>query len=145
MRGIFFYDGDCGFCQWSAEKLRALTEGELDVRPAWVGKSRRDLPAHVDREVQRRIAREAVYWRTENAGDVVEGGAFEFFGGHRAIALALQDHGRSSAIRVMGRVIVAPGVAFVAKHIYAIVAANRYKLVPLVGQQACAVPGAHSD
>lgn len=115
------------------------------MRPAWVGKSRRDLLARVDREVQRRIAREAVYWRAENADDAVGDGALEFFGGHRAIALALQDHGRSSAIRVMGRVIVVPGVASVAKHIYAIVAANRHKLGPLVGQQACVVPGTHGD
>lgn len=110
------------------------------MRPAWVGKSRRDLPAHVDREVQRRIAREAVYWRTENADDAVGAGALEFFGGHRAIAYALQGHGRNGAIRLMGRLITTPGVAFVAKHIYSIVAANRHKLGPLVGQQACTVP-----
>ena len=110
------------------------------MRPAWVGKSRRDLPAHVDREVQARIAREAVYWRTENAGDVVEAGALEFFGGQCAIAYALREHGRSGTIRAMGRLITTPGVAFVAKQIYSIVAANRHKLGPLVGQQACTVP-----
>lgn len=140
MQGIFFYDGDCGFCQWSAEKLRALTGERLDVRPAWVGRSQGDLPARVDREVQERIGREAVYWQAKNAGDVVVAGKFEFFGGHRAIAYALKEHGRNGAIRLMGRLVAAPGVAFVAKHIYAIVAANRHKLGPLVGQQACTVP-----
>lgn len=31
----FYFDGDCGFCQWAAEKLQKLTTDGLDIAPAY--------------------------------------------------------------------------------------------------------------
>lgn len=130
----FFYDGDCGFCQWSAERLRGLTNGELEVRPAWVGRSQTPVPTAVERRVQQRIATEAVYWRGGAGGEP------ELFGGHRAIGMALADHGHTTAVRLTGRALNAPVISLMAKLVYRGVARYRHKLGPLVGVQACALP-----
>lgn len=36
MQPIFFYDRDCGFCEWASEKLDGLTDG-LAIKPATLG------------------------------------------------------------------------------------------------------------
>lgn len=164
-RRVFFYDGDCGFCQWSAHRLRELTGQTLEIRPAWVGRVQTSVPPEIDRAVQQHIANEAVYWspatleqsgegrdrregaagRGESGGlgetrESGESGAFDVFGGHRAIARALRENGGNRFIKWSGRVIELPGVSFVAALVYRLVAVNRHKLGPLVGERACALP-----
>lgn len=138
-QGIFFYDGDCGFCQWSANKLCELTDERLEIRPAWVGRSQPSLPATVDGGVQERIEREAVYWslksEVKGAGDDPA-----LFGGHRAIARVLEECGRTLGIRAIGCVIALPVISPATGVVYRVIARYRHKLGPLVGEQACALP-----
>lgn len=139
VQGTFFYDGDCGFCQWSANKLRELTGERLEIRPAWVGRSQPGLPAAVDRGVQERIECEAVYWSLKSEVEKA-GHAPALFGGHRAIARVLEECGRRPWIRAIGRVIALPVISPAAGVVYRVIACYRHKLGPLVGEQACALP-----
>lgn len=114
----FYYDGDCGFCQWSARKLTGFAD--VDVQPAWAKRAPVEVAPHIERF--------AVY-----VGDDVQLG-------HRAIAAALRNHGRNSAWRLAGRVLDLRVLSPLFAGVYRLVAMNRHKLGPLVGEEACAIP-----
>lgn len=113
----FYYDGDCGFCQWSARNLGRFAD--ITVKPAWKG--------HAPAEVEPHIERYAVY-----VGE-------EVLKGHKAIAAVLHEHGRTGAWRAAGRVLGLRVMSPFFASIYRLIAMNRHKLGPLVGEQSCAI------
>lgn len=142
MTSTFFFDGDCGFCQWSAEKLQQLTggavgSGELAIRPAWTG-GHPGTPARVAAH----IATHAVYARCHgeaSSGEGTKNYAVQILLGHKGIGQCLRDHGANKAVRGAGRVLTFPLLFPLFAGIYRLVALNRHKLGPLVGVQACRI------
>lgn len=119
MRPTLLYDADCGFCMRAAEKVPTL---RLDV--AIDSLQAVDLAAlgvSADRAVT-----EMPFVHAD--GSVVYG--------HRAIAAALRTG--PAPLRVIGRVIAAPGVDPLARLIYGWVARHRQQLPG--GTAACAIP-----
>ena len=112
---IIVYDGDCAFCRcsvdWARRRLRA------DVRyVAWQSADLVELGLTAD------ACRAAVQW--------VEGG--RVMSGHRAVAALLRRAGRPW--RVLGVAIDWPVLRPVARAAYAVVKANRSRLVHLCRQ-----------
>ena len=103
----FYYDGDCGFCQWSARKLTGLAEVDIN-------------PAHLDDF--------AVY----------ESGESKQLG-HKAIGAVLKLHGRAKLTRAAGSVLLFRPLTPLFAGVYRLVAMNRHKLGPLVGEESCAI------
>ena len=116
--GTLIFDGDCGFCTTSAGWARRIAPG-IDVVP-W---QLTDLDAL---GVFEAAAREAVQY-VDNDGHVS--------GGAAAIACLLVDRG--SGWRLVGRLMLQPGVRSVAAWVYKKVADNRYRLPG--GTPACRV------
>jgi predicted DCC family thiol-disulfide oxidoreductase YuxK len=107
---IVVFDGECGFCRctvsWAKRRLR--TDAQF---AAWQ-----------DIEV------EAVGLTVKACQDAVQWvGATGIFGGHRAVALLLQS--AQFPWRLIGRLIDVPGLRLVSRVTYAIVKANRSRLV----------------
>lgn len=128
----FYFDGDCGFCQWSAGKLEKLmgagpstTERPaLTVRPAWAS-GRAETPERIAQE----ISDHAVY----------VDGAGELWLGHKAIGRCLSDHGAYRIARLAGTVLGMRVLSPAFAGIYKVIALNRHRLGPLVGEQACRI------
>jgi predicted DCC family thiol-disulfide oxidoreductase YuxK len=116
---VLVYDGDCGFCTTCARFLERIgSEAEI---VAW---QLTDLPALGITEEQ---AADAVQW-VELDGTVRSG--------HEAIAAVL---GRAGSIwRVAARLLLLPGVSWLASRAYRWAADNRYRLPG--GTPACARP-----
>jgi predicted DCC family thiol-disulfide oxidoreductase YuxK len=121
MRGVLVFDGDCGFCTWSASQIARWSAGALDVVP-W---QRADLSGLGLTEAQCAVAVQFV-----DGDGVVSGGA--------AVARALQSCREPwrTAGRLLGLSVLAP----VVERGYAVVAANRHRLPG--GTPACAL---HDD
>ncbi|RAV33515.1 thiol-disulfide oxidoreductase DCC family protein [Corynebacterium heidelbergense] len=128
----FFYDANCGFCQRSANILRALTS-TVDIcpaRPDW------DLPTQVTSQ----ISDYAVYLPSGlRAGAKSDGPREEFVGGtprvnppvllgHEAIGAVLAEQGQTLRARLVGRLITFPPLRSVFAAGYRFVADNRYRL-----------------
>ncbi|WP_312096592.1 hypothetical protein [Corynebacterium dentalis] len=103
----FYYDGDCGFCQWSARKLTGLAD--VEIRPA-------------------RLDDFAIYDNGESK---------EL--GHKAIGAVLKQHGRAKWARAAGTVLLFRPLSPLFAGVYRLVAINRHKLGPLVGEESCAI------
>lgn len=112
------FDGDCAFC---TSCVRALER--IGPRAAIVPWQRADLPALGLSEQQ---AAAAVQWVGDD-GDVRSG--------HEAIAAALLS--ASGIWRPLGRLLLAPGVSWLAARAYRLIAANRHRLPG--GTPACAL------
>lgn len=137
----FFFDADCGFCQWAARQLQAVTAESVGVG---AGDALAIVPARVStapEQVARHIDRFAVYARSNTGRDPVEIAGL----GHRAIGLALREHGRCAFWRIAGRVLTWPIISPVLAGVYRLVAQNRHRLGPLVGEHACAVPSGRAE
>jgi predicted DCC family thiol-disulfide oxidoreductase YuxK len=118
-RPIFLYDGDCAFCTSCAGLLERIGPDAEIV--AW---QFADLAAVGVTEQQ---AIEAVQW-VEVDGAVRSG--------HEAIAAALNTSGR--IWKIVGHLILLPGVSWMASKAYRLVADNRYRLPG--STPACARP-----
>ncbi|MFE8938016.1 thiol-disulfide oxidoreductase DCC family protein [Streptomyces sp. NPDC007872] len=119
-RPVLVYDGDCGFCTTAARFTERRVRPRCDVVPWQFA----DLDAL---GVTRERAAYEVVWVTP-AGEVD--------GGSRAVAKALVSAGGIWALS--GRTLLLPGVRWVARRIYRVVAAHRHRLPG--GTPTCAVP-----
>jgi predicted DCC family thiol-disulfide oxidoreductase YuxK len=129
VRGVLVYDGDCGFCTKSADLLDRRVRPDASI-VAW---------QHTDLDrwgLTPEEAAAAVQWVSSD-GVVASG--------HRAVANVLGQGG--PGWRLLGRILLLPGVSWVAEKVYGWVAAHRYRLPG--GTPACRMapedrPGAGS-
>jgi len=116
-RPVLLYDGDCAFCTTSARVLERIGPDAEIV--AWQLTDLAELGMTEER------AAEAVQW-VEVDGTVRSG--------HEAIAAVLQTAG--GIWRIVGRVVLLPGISWMAARVYRLVADNRHRLPG--GTPACA-------
>jgi predicted DCC family thiol-disulfide oxidoreductase YuxK len=109
-RPLLLYDGDCAFCTSCAR----LVEGRVRPAAAVVPWQFADL---AELGVSEEQASSAVQW-VGPAGGVLSG--------HEAVAAMLATAG--PAWRLLGRLLVLPGVSPLAAKAYQLVAANRHRL-----------------
>ena len=120
-RPVLVYDGDCGFCTTCARFLERIGPDAEIV--AWQLTDLTELGVTEDE------AADAVQW-------VAPDGTVR--SGHEAIAAVLSSAGRIWGIA--GRLLVLPGVSWLASRAYRLTADNRYRLPG--GTPACARPRA---
>jgi predicted DCC family thiol-disulfide oxidoreductase YuxK len=113
------FDGDCGFCTTCVRQMRRLRNGADRVIP-W---QHADLPSLG-------LTPEECQDKVQHVGD--DG---RITSGHEAVAQLLLDSG---AWRPVGRLLLAPGVSWVAARAYAWISAHRTQLPG--GTPACALP-----
>jgi predicted DCC family thiol-disulfide oxidoreductase YuxK len=116
-RPVLIYDGDCGFCTTCARFLERIGP-DADI-VAW------QLTDLAELGLTEEQAADAVQW-------VAVDGTVR--SGHEAIAAVLSSVGR--IWRIPGRLIVLPGVSWLAARAYRLTADNRYRLPG--GTPACA-------
>lgn len=114
----FYFDADCGFCAWAAEKLARIADVSV------VGA--RSTNSNISAVVQHSIAVAAVF---------IEGNRVA--SGHRAIGEALYRYGNRAGWRCVGRVLLLPCPIW--GFVYRLVARYRHRLAPLVGARACRI------
>ncbi len=120
-RPVLVYDGDCGFCTSCARVLERI-EPDAEI-VAW------QLTDLAELGITEEQAADAVQW-VQIDGTVRSG--------HEAIAAILSTAGR--IWKVIGRMILLPGVSWIAAKAYRLVADNRYRLPG--STPACAVAAA---
>ncbi|GIH14317.1 thiol-disulfide oxidoreductase DCC family protein [Rugosimonospora africana] len=108
---ILVYDGDCGFCTHSVQRLRAALPAFPSAQP-WQSA---DLPAL---GLTRAEANAAVQWVGADGGRLA---------GARAFA-ALLRYQPVAALRLLGRLVDARPVRPLAAVVYRTIAAHRYRL-----------------
>lgn len=118
-RPVLLYDGDCAFCTTCARLVEKRIRPDADV-VAW---QFADLAAL---RVTAEQATDAVQW--VQADGVVRSG-------HEAIAAMLGSGGPIS--RLAGHFLILPGISWIARKVYALVAINRHRLPG--GTPACKV------
>lgn len=118
-RPVLVYDGDCGFCTRCVRVVERI-HANADI-VAWQFADLDDLG------LTQAEASDAVQW-VEPDGTVR--------GGHEAVAAILMNSGR--LWRPFGRVMLLPGVSWLAARVYRLVAHNRHRLPG--GTPACAMP-----
>ncbi|QJT01401.1 DUF393 domain-containing protein [Streptomyces asoensis] len=118
---VLAYDGDCGFCQASVDRIRDLAAPALEAVP-W-----QFLPAESTAPHLERLDREVLLLR---GGTVLAGGA-------DALARWLATS-PSAAYRTLSAVLRLPGVRVCARVVYRWVSRNRHRLPGAT--PACAVP-----
>ncbi len=116
-RPVLLYDGDCAFCNRCARVL-ARIEPDAEI-VAW------HLTDLAGLGVTEEQARDAVQW-VQIDGTVRSG--------HEAIAATLEAAG--GIWKVIGRVLLLPGISWMAARVYRLVAEHRHRLPG--GAPACA-------
>lgn len=111
------YDADCGFCTRSAKWL--ARSQRVHIKP-WQAL---DLEQH---GLTEEMVTEAAYW--------YDNGSLQ--AGEAAIAQALIARG--GVWQIPGRVILLPGIRFVASRVYKVIARNRHAMPG--GTNACKLP-----
>lgn len=119
-RQLLVYDGDCGFCTWSARWAGTRLPADAQVRP-WQSLELDELGLTRD-EVT-----EAAWWFDDQGRK---------HRGSRAAARALSAS--PTGWRILGWLLRVPPVSWLAIPIYALVARFRYRLPG--GTDACRVP-----
>jgi predicted DCC family thiol-disulfide oxidoreductase YuxK len=109
-RAVLLYDGDCAFCTSCARLAERRFGPDAEIVPWQFA----DLAALGMSEEQ---AMTAVQW-VEAGGGVRSG--------HEAIAAMLRSSGR--IWRLPGRVLLLPGISWMAARAYRVAAANRHRL-----------------
>ena len=109
-RPVLLYDGDCAFCTSCARLIERRVRPRADVVP-WQFADLEALGVSAEQ------ATAAVQWIC------VDGGVRS---GHEAIAATLRAG--APLWRPFGRLLVLPGIGWVAARAYELVAANRYRL-----------------
>lgn len=138
---VFFFDGDCGFCQWSAEHLRRICAGAggdsapMRIEPAWKDAAPPEVAPHIERFAVYHPAWDEGAESAESTGEARP----TVYLGHKAIGTALRRHGRTKLWRLAGRVLCFRPLSPLFRAVYRLVANNRHRLGPLVGVEACAV------
>jgi predicted DCC family thiol-disulfide oxidoreductase YuxK len=122
-RPVLLYDGDCAFCTSCARLIERIGPDAEIV--AW------QLTDLTELGVTEEQAGEAVQW-------VQVDGAVR--SGHEAIAAMLCTAGR--IWKISGRVLLLPGVSWMAAKAYRLVADNRYRLPG--STPACGLPPGHA-
>lgn len=112
------YDADCGFCTRSAKWL--ARGGKVNIKP-WQGI--RDLEAI---GLTEKMVEAAAYW--------ADGGKIEAVA-EAAIAWSLIAKG--GVWRLAGRIILLPGIRFIASRVYKVIARNRHNMPG--GTDACRI------
>jgi predicted DCC family thiol-disulfide oxidoreductase YuxK len=107
---VLVYDGDCGFCTWVAAFGARMLPASVDVVPY----QRADLPSL---GLSLPEVETAVQW-------VSPGRAAQ--SGHRAIAAWFLASGFPWS--VLGRLLLLPGVSWVAGRIYHVISVNRHRI-----------------
>jgi len=115
---VVVYDGDCGICEWSA---------------GWI---RRHIP-------RVEVVSHTSYGITHLA-TVLLITPQEQYAGARAVSLILK-RSESQTARIIGAVIYAPGIRYIAKAIYFVVAKNRRRLSSLLSLKACPLPDKYEN
>lgn len=110
---VVVYDEDCGICEWSA---------------GWIRR-------HITRV---EVVPHTSYGITHLA-TVLLITPQEQYAGARAVSMILK-RSESKTARVVGAVIYAPGIRYIAKAIYFVVAKNRRRLSSLLSLKACPLP-----
>ncbi|MEV5388589.1 DUF393 domain-containing protein [Streptomyces sp. NPDC052721] len=118
---VLAYDGDCGFCQTSIDRIRALAAPTLEAVP-W-----QFLPTESTSPYLERLDREVLLL---HGGSVLAGGA-------DALARYVSTS-RSPAYRALAALVRLPGIRACARVLYRWVSRNRHRLPG--GTPACAVP-----
>jgi predicted DCC family thiol-disulfide oxidoreductase YuxK len=108
-QAVLVYDGDCAFCTTSVRVLERI--GPDAEMVAW------QLTDLAELGLTEAEAAAAVQW-VEIDGTVRSG--------HEAIAAALKTAG--GAWKTLGRLILSPGISWLAARVYRLVAANRHRL-----------------
>ena len=119
-RPVLLFDGDCAFCTSCVGFVEKRIRPDAEI-VAW---QFADLAALGVTEEQ---AADAVQW-IEADGTVCSG--------HEAIAAMLGSSG--PAWRIASRILILPGLSWIAAHAYRLIAANRQRLPG--GTPACARP-----
>jgi predicted DCC family thiol-disulfide oxidoreductase YuxK len=109
-RPVLLFDGDCAFCTTCAQLVEKRIRPDADV-VAWQFADLAELGVTAEQ------ATDAVQW-------VPADGAVR--SGHEAIAAMLASSGPIS--RLAGRLLLLPGISWIAAKVYAQVAANRHRL-----------------
>jgi predicted DCC family thiol-disulfide oxidoreductase YuxK len=126
-RPVLVYDGDCAFCTSCARLLERIGPDAEIV--AWQFTDLAELG------ITQEQATDAVQW-VQIDGTVRSG--------HEAIAAVSNTAGR--IWRIIGRMILLPGISWIAAKVYRVVARNRYRLPG--GTPACALspePGSRAS
>jgi predicted DCC family thiol-disulfide oxidoreductase YuxK len=118
IRPVLLFDGDCAFCTTCVGLVEKRIKPEAEI-VAW---QFADLAALGVSEAQ---ATDALQW-VEADGAVLAG--------HRAVAAMLLSSG--PLWRFAGRLLLLPGISWIAAHAYRLIAANRHRLPG--GTPACA-------
>ncbi|MFH9084088.1 thiol-disulfide oxidoreductase DCC family protein [Streptomyces sp. NPDC017673] len=118
---VLVYDGDCGFCQTSVDRIRALAAPALEAVP-W-----QSLPTESTAPYLERLDREVLLL---HRGSVLAGGA-------DALARYVGTS-PSPAYRALAALVRLPGIRACARVTYRWVSRNRLRLPG--GTPACAVP-----
>lgn len=118
-RPVLIYDGECGFCTSSARVARAI--GPAADIVAW------QLTDLAELRITKEQAADAVQW-VQADGTVRSG--------HEAIAAMLGT--ARWPWRIAGRVMLLPGISWMAARAYQLVGSNRHRLPG--GTPACASP-----
>jgi predicted DCC family thiol-disulfide oxidoreductase YuxK len=116
---VLVYDGDCAFCTKCAQAVERIGPDAEIV--AW------QLTNLAELGITEEQATDAVQW-VEVDGTVRSG--------HEAIAAMLNTAG--GIWKIIGRMVLLPGVSWVAAKVYRLVADNRHRLPG--GTPACALP-----
>ncbi|HEV3322078.1 MAG TPA: DUF393 domain-containing protein [Solirubrobacteraceae bacterium] len=109
VRPVLLYDGDCAFCTSCARILERIGPDAEIV--AWQHTDMGELG------ITKEQATDAVQW-IQTDGTVRSG--------HEAIAAILNTAGR--IWKITGRMILLPGISWMAERIYRLIADNRYRL-----------------
>ncbi|MFF8911626.1 thiol-disulfide oxidoreductase DCC family protein [Streptomyces olivaceoviridis] len=118
---VLAYDGDCGFCQTSIDRIQALAAPTLEAVP-W-----QFLPTESTSPYLERLDREVLLL---HGGSVLAGGA-------DALARYVSTS-RSPAYRALAALVRLPGIRACARVLYRWVSRHRHRLPG--GTPACAVP-----
>ncbi len=108
-RPVFLYEGDCAFCTSCVRALKTIGPDAEIVAWQFV-----DLAAL---GITKEQATDAVQW-VQIDGTVCSG--------HEAIAVMLQTAG--AIWKLIGRMLLLPGISWIAAKVYRLVADNRYRL-----------------
>lgn len=110
VRPVLLFDGDCAFCTTCAQLVEKRIRPDADV-VAWQFADLAELGVTAEQ------ASDAVQWIGVDSA---------VLSGHEAIAAMLGNSGPIS--RLAARLLLLPGISWIAAKVYALVAANRHRL-----------------